>query len=124
MRCDITRTTNRSACQPTKRHETKATYLTPWHRKLFTKSTGNHILAEHERRIKENDRNEVPTRPWEQVAVACSISRQFQQFKYYNQHACDLHTLKVGDVVRMKPFQLGSKECKKGTMTSKLDERS
>ena len=50
--------------------------------------------------------------------------RQFQQFKYHNQHACDLHTLKVGDVVRMKPFQLGSKECKKGTMTSKLDERS
>ena len=76
MRCDITRTTNRSACQPTKRHETKATYLTPWHRKLFTKSTGNHILAEHERRIKENDRNEVPTRPWEQVVVAVYLFKQ------------------------------------------------
>ena len=40
-----------------KRQETKAACLTPWHRKLFTKSTGNHILAEHERRIKGNDRN-------------------------------------------------------------------
>ena len=50
--------------------------------------------------------------------------RQFQQSKYYNKHARDLPTLKVGDVVCMKPFQLGSKGWKKGTITSKLDERS
>ena len=49
--------------------------------------------------------------------------RQFQQSKYYNQHPRDLPTLKEGDVVCMKPFQLGSKEWKKGTITSKLDER-
>ena len=36
--------------------------------------------------------------------------RQFQPSRYYNQHARDLPTLKEGDVVRMKPFQLGSKE--------------
>lgn len=50
--------------------------------------------------------------------------RQFEQSKYYNKHARDVPTLKVGDVVCMKPFQLGSKEWKKGTITSKLDERS
>ena len=50
--------------------------------------------------------------------------RQFQQSRYYNQHARDLSTLKEGDVVRMKPFQLGSKEWKKGTITSRLEERS
>ena len=42
----------------------------------------------------------------------------------YNQHARDLSTLKEGDVARMKPFHLGSKEWKKGTITSRLDERS
>ena len=31
----------------------------------------------------------------------------------YNQHAHDLSTLKEGDVARMKPFHLGSKEWKK-----------
>ena len=31
-----------------KTHETKAACLTPWRRKLFTKSVGDHILAEHE----------------------------------------------------------------------------
>ena len=50
--------------------------------------------------------------------------RQFQQSRYYNQHARDLPTLKEGDVVCMKPFQLGSKEWKKGTITSRLDKRS
>ena len=39
--------------------------------------------------------------------------RQLQQSSYYNQHAHDLPTLKEGDVVRMKPFQLGNKEWKK-----------
>ena len=46
-----------SSYQPTKRHEMKTACLTPWHRKLFTKSTGNHILAEHECWIKGNDCN-------------------------------------------------------------------
>ena len=33
--------------------------------------------------------------------------RQFQQSRYYNQHARALPTLKEGDVVRKKPFQSG-----------------
>ena len=41
------------------------------------------------------------------------IKRQKQQFKYYNQHARDLPALTKGDIVGMKPFQLGDKVWKK-----------
>ena len=50
--------------------------------------------------------------------------RQAQQSKYYNQHARDLPAVAEGNVVRMKPFQLGTKIWKKGIVTSWLDERS
>lgn len=38
--------------------------------------------------------------------------QQFQQSKYYNQHTRDLSMFEEGDVVHMKPFQLGGKEWK------------
>ena len=50
--------------------------------------------------------------------------RQARQSKYYNLHTRDLPALAEGDVVRMKPFQLGTKMWKKGIVTSRLDERS
>ena len=50
--------------------------------------------------------------------------RQQQQSKYYNPHTRALTPLDKGDVVRMKPFQLGSKVWKKATVASRLDERS
>ena len=50
--------------------------------------------------------------------------RPAQQSKYYNQRTRDLPTLAEGDVVRMKPFQLGTKIWKKGIFTSWVDERS
>ena len=50
--------------------------------------------------------------------------RPAQQSKYYNQHNRDLPTLAEGDVVRMKPFQLGTKIWKKGIFTSRVAERS
>ena len=65
-----------------------------------------------------------PSVPQSERDVQQLNRRQFQQCKYYNQHARDLPPLKEGDVVRIKPFRLGSKEWKKGTITSKLDERS
>ncbi|KAK2564109.1 hypothetical protein P5673_012335 [Acropora cervicornis] len=65
-----------------------------------------------------------PRAPQSERDVQQLNRRQFQQCKYYNQHARDLPPLKEGDVVRMKPFHLGSKEWKKGTIASKLDERS
>ena len=34
--------------------------------------------------------------------------RQAQRSKYYNKHTHDLPTLAEGDVVQMKPFQLGT----------------
>ena len=65
-----------------------------------------------------------PRAPQSEGDVQQLNRRQFQQCKYYNQHARDLPPLKEDDVVRMKPFHLGSKEWKKGTIASKLDERS
>ena len=50
--------------------------------------------------------------------------RQEQQVRYFNQGARDLRELAEGDVVRMKPFQLGNKVWKKATAAACLDERS
>ena len=47
--------------------------------------------------------------------------RQQQQTVRYNQHARDLLPLAKGDV-RMKPFRLGDKVWKKGTVAARLDE--
>ena len=44
--------------------------------------------------------------------------------KQYNKTAKDLKPLEEGDVVRMKPFQLGDKEWKKAIVTKRLDDRS
>ena len=49
---------------------------------------------------------------------------QQRQTEYYNRNARDLPPLSEGDVVRIKPFQVGDKVWKKGTVTSRLDERS
>jgi hypothetical protein len=49
---------------------------------------------------------------------------QKRQAAYYNKHAQDLPALQKGDVVRMKPHQLGQKEWKKAIILEKLDERS
>ena len=46
------------------------------------------------------------------------------QAKHYNAHAKDLPPLHEGDTVRLKPFQLGQKEWKKGAVVERLDERS
>ena len=46
------------------------------------------------------------------------------QARYYNAHAKDLPPLREGDTVRLKPFQLGQKEWKKGAVVERLDERS
>lgn len=52
--------------------------------------------------------------------------RQHQQVqaKYYKRTARDLPSLAEGDVVRMKPFKLGEKSCRKAQVTARLDERS
>ena len=50
--------------------------------------------------------------------------KQQQQTKYYNRNALDLPALSEGDVVRNKPFELGDKVWKKGSVTTRLDERS
>ena len=65
-----------------------------------------------------------PRAPQSERDIPQLNKRQFQQSRYYNQHARDLSTLKERDVVRIKPFQLESKMWKKGTITSRLDERS
>ena len=65
-----------------------------------------------------------PTMPQTDREVKDLTRRQAQQSKYYNKHARDLPTLTEGDVVRMKPFQMGTKMWKKGIVTSRLDERS
>ena len=46
------------------------------------------------------------------------------QARYYNSNAQDLPALSEGDTVRMKPFTLGQKECKKGLIVERLYERS
>ena len=50
--------------------------------------------------------------------------RQEQQVRYFNQGTRDLRELAEGDVVRMKPFQLGNKVWKKATVAARLGERS
>ena len=50
--------------------------------------------------------------------------RQQVQAEYYNRTAKDLPSLSEGDVVRMKPFKLGEKSCRKAQVTARLDERS
>ena len=48
---------------------------------------------------------------------------QKRQARYYNAHAKDPPPLHEGDTVRLKPFQLGQKEWKKGVVVERLDER-
>lgn len=50
--------------------------------------------------------------------------RQQVQAKYYNRRARDLPSLAEGDVVRIKPFKLGEKSCRKAQVTARLDKRS
>ena len=47
-----------------------------------------------------------------------------KQAKQYNRNAIDLPPLEEGDLVRMKPFQMGEKKWSKGIVTKRLDERS
>ena len=49
---------------------------------------------------------------------------QAKQAHYYNRHAKDLEELEEGDVVRMRPFQLGKKTWDKALVKKRLDERS
>ena len=46
------------------------------------------------------------------------------QYYIYTRGAVDLDPLITGDVVRLKPFQLGKREWQKGIVRSRLDERS
>lgn len=48
--------------------------------------------------------------------------RQQVQAKYYSRTARDLPSLAEGDVVRIKPFKLGEKSCRKAQVTARLDE--
>jgi len=47
-----------------------------------------------------------------------------RQARDYNRHAHDLPSLSQGDVVRMKPFQLGDKTWKKGKVLHRAGTRS
>ena len=49
---------------------------------------------------------------------------QAMQAYHYNRGAKDLHVLEEGDSVRMKPFRLGQKTWQRGTVITRLDERS
>ncbi len=49
---------------------------------------------------------------------------QAKQAHYYNRHAKDLEALEEGDIVRMRPFQLGRKTWDKAMVKQRLDERS
>ena len=49
--------------------------------------------------------------------------RKQRQAQYYNRGAVDLDPLRIGNVVRLKPFQLGKGEWQKGIVRSRLDER-
>ena len=49
---------------------------------------------------------------------------QANQAHYYNQHAKDLQTLEEGDVVRMRPFQLGKETWDRAVVRKSLDERA
>ena len=50
--------------------------------------------------------------------------RKQRQAQYYNRGAINLDPLRRGDVVRLKPFQLGKREWQKRVVQSRLDERS
>ena len=50
--------------------------------------------------------------------------RKQRQAQYYNTGAVNLDPLRRGDIVRLKPFQLGKREWQKGVVRSRLDERS
>lgn len=50
--------------------------------------------------------------------------RKQRQAQYYNRGAVGLDPLRRGDVVRLKPFQLGKREWEKGIVRNQLDERS
>ena len=65
-----------------------------------------------------------PRTPHPDRDVKDLLKRQQQQTQYYNRHTRDLPVLAEDDVVRMKPFRLGSKIWKKGRITARLDERS
>ena len=65
-----------------------------------------------------------PRTPHPDRDVKDLLRRQQQQTRYYNRHSRDLPVLAEDDVVRMKPFGLGSKIWKKGRITARLDERS
>lgn len=49
---------------------------------------------------------------------------QVKQSHYYDKTAKDLPVLNEGDIVRMKPFQLGEKRWEKAIVNKRLDERS
>ena len=51
-------------------------------------------------------------------------SRVKKQMRYYNVGAKSLSPLKVGDVVRMRPHQLGDNKWKKAIVKERLDFRS
>ena len=51
-------------------------------------------------------------------------ARQDSQAQYFNKKVKDLKELDEGQVVRMKPFTLGSKVWAKGCVLKRLDERS
>ena len=63
--------------------------------------------------------NRTSQTDWERLT-----KRQVQQSRYCNQSTRDLPTLAEGDVVRVKPFQRGTKVWKKSLITSWLAERS
>lgn len=50
--------------------------------------------------------------------------KKHQEYQYYNRGAKDLSVLHEGQVVRMKPYRLGSKVWEKGVVLRRLDERS
>ena len=60
--------------------------------------------------------------PHSDQVIKDQTKRQQQQSKYYNQHTGSLPLLQEGDVVRMKPFRLGDRVQKKGTVTARPDE--
>ena len=49
---------------------------------------------------------------------------QNRQAVFYNRSAFDKQALEEGDTVRLQPFTLGRKDCSKGTVFKRLDERS
>ena len=53
-----------------------------------------------------------------------TADKEVQQSRYCNQSTRDLPTLAEGDVVRVKPFQRGTKVWKKSLITSWLAQRS